>query len=66
MILTEYDEEEFRKAWREDLINEGLVEGAIRTCIRFKISKEQARENLMEEFSLSEREAENYLKKYWR
>ena len=66
MILTEYDEEEFRKAWREDLINECLGEGVIRTCIRFKISKEQASENLMEEFSLSEREAENYLKKYWK
>ncbi len=66
MILTEYDEEEFRKALREELLNEGLIEGAIRTCIRFKISQEQARENLMEEFSLSAREAESYLDKYWK
>lgn len=69
MILTEYDEEEFRKAWREDLINEGLVEGikaTIRICMKCNIPKEQARENLMEEFSLSEREAENYLEKYWK
>ena len=28
MILTEYDEEEFRKALREELLNEGLIEGA--------------------------------------
>ena len=27
MILTEYDEEEFRKALREDLLNEGLLKG---------------------------------------
>ena len=27
MILTEYDEEEFRRAWREDLLNEGFRKG---------------------------------------
>ena len=69
MILTEYDEEEFRKALREDLRNEGLAEGikaTIRICMKCDISKDQARKNLMEEFSLPQEEIEKYLDKYWK
>lgn len=69
MILTEYDEEEFRKALREDLLNEGLAEGikaTIRICMKCNISKDQARKNLLEEFSLPQEEVEKYLDKYWK
>lgn len=64
MILTEYDEEEVRKVLKEDAWNEGLIEGTIRTCLKFNISKEEIMQNLMEEFSLSQGEARKYLEEY--
>ncbi|MFR2836234.1 MAG: hypothetical protein ACLTCI_05760 [[Clostridium] nexile] len=76
MILTEYDEEEFRRAWREDLLNEGFrkglnnglskgIKGTIHACMKFNVPKEDVMQNLMEEFSLQE-EAEKYLEEYWK
>ncbi|MDU5440767.1 MAG: hypothetical protein E6109_15700 [Ruminococcus sp.] len=46
-------------------IQEGMIAGAIRTCKKFKLAQEAAVKNVMEEFSLSEEEAVNYVKKYW-
>ena len=62
MILTEYDENEFRDFLKEEAWNEGhkagmedgiergmrtgLIEGTIKTCIDFQISKEQTMEKL--------------------
>ena len=77
MILTEYDEEEFRRAWREDLLNEGFrkglnnglskgIKGTIHACMKFNVPKEDGMQNLMEEFSLSQEEAEKYLEEYWK
>lgn len=77
MILTEYDEEEFRRAWREDLLNEGFrkglnnglskgIKGTIHACMKFNVPKEDVMQNLMEEFSLSQEEAEKYLEEYWK
>ena len=34
--------------------------------MKCNISKDQARKNLMEEFSLSQEEIEKYLDKYWK
>lgn len=49
MILTEYDENEFRdflkeEAWNEGHrtgMEEGLIEGTIQTCMDFQIPKEE-------------------------
>ena len=44
---------------------EGKVQGIVLACRKFKISQEETLKNLMEEFSFSEEEANNYMKKYW-
>ena len=46
-------------------IQEGMIVGAIRTCKKFKLDQEAAVKNVIEEFSLSENDAINYVKKYW-
>lgn len=68
MILTEYNEEEFRKflkeeSWKEGH-TEGQIEGAIGTCIKFHFSREEILKHLMEEFALSQDDAVKYLEKY--
>ena len=47
---------------------EGILEGIraiVRTCRNFHISEEDTVRNIMNEFSLSQKEAVNYVKKYW-
>ena len=47
---------------------EGILEGiraTVRTCRNFNISETDAVRNIMNEFSLSQEEAVNYVKKYW-
>ena len=44
---------------------EGKVQGIVLACRKFKISQEETLKNLIEEFSFSEKEANNYIKKYW-
>ena len=45
---------------------EGKIQGIVLTCRKFKISQEETLKNLIEEFSFSEEEADNYMKKYWK
>ena len=74
MILTEYDENEFRDFLKEEAWNEGhkagretgLLEGMIKTCMDFQISKEQTIAKLRKDFSMSEEEAEQSVEKYWK
>ena len=78
MILTEYDENEFRDFLKEEAWNEGhkagiergmrtgLIEGTIKTCMDFQISKEQTIEKLKKDFSMSEEEAKQCVEKYWK
>lgn len=68
MILTEYNEEEFREflkeeSWKEGH-TEGQIEGAIGTCIKFHFSREEILKHLMEEFALSQDDAVKCLEKY--
>ncbi|MBS6423309.1 MAG: hypothetical protein KH399_03600 [Ruminococcus sp.] len=44
---------------------EGMIAGTVKTCRKFKLDQEATVKNVMEEFSLSEEEAVNYVKKYW-
>ena len=48
----------------ERLKTEGMIAGAIKTCKKFKLDQEASVKNIMEEFSLSEEDASNYVKKY--
>lgn len=46
-------------------LQEGMIAGTIKTCKKFKLDQKAAIKNVMEEFSLSEEDAVNYVKKYW-
>lgn len=70
MILTEYNEEEFREFLKEESWKEGHtagletgIRGVINTCKGFHLPKEEIVRRLQEEFSLSEGEAEQYVKR---
>ena len=42
----------------------GLIEGTIRTCVDFKIPKEEIIKKLRNDFSLSQKEAEQFVEKF--
>ena len=44
---------------------EGMIAGTVKTCKTFKLDQKATVKNVMEEFSLSEEDAINYVKKYW-
>lgn len=50
---------------REEGREEGMIGGTIKTCKKFKLSREEATKNIIEEFSLSNEEAEKYMELYW-
>ena len=75
MILTEYDENEFREFLKEDSWKKGHEAGMqdgiktgireiIRTFSELQLPKEQLLEKLMNSFSLSVEDAEEYIEKY--
>lgn len=64
MILTEYNEEEFREFLKEESWKEGRIEGAIGIRIKFHFSREEILKHLTEEFALSQDEAIKCLEKY--
>lgn len=75
MILTEYDKNEFREFLKEDSWKKGHEAGMqdgiktgireiIRTFSELQLPKEQLLEKLMNSFSLSVEEAEEYIEKY--
>ena len=79
MILTEYDENEFRKFLKEDSWKKGHTAGVqdgiqtgiqtgireiIRTYAELQLPKEQLLERLTNGFSLSMEEAEQYIEQY--
>ena len=79
MILTEYDENEFREFLKEDSWKKGHTAGVqdgiqtgiqtgireiIRTYAELQLPKEQLLERLTNGFSLSMEEAEQYIEQY--
>lgn len=75
MILTEYDENEFREFLKEDSwkkgheagVQDGIKTGIreiIRTFTELQLPKEQPLDKLTNSFSLSVEEAEEYIEKY--
>ena len=57
-----------REEGRQEGRWEGILEGiraTVRTCRNFHISEADTVRNIMNEFSLSQEEAVNYVKKYW-
>ena len=60
--------EEGRREGRREGRWEGILEGiraTVRICRNFNISEADTVRNIMNEFSLSQEEAVNYVKKYW-
>ncbi len=49
----------------EDGIAIGEIQGAVKTCKIFGIDRDRAKQALIEQFSTSEEQAEEYLNKYW-
>ena len=57
----------------EELVNEGVEKGrkeggiqaSIRICKRFNMNQEDVVQNIMKDFSLSEKEATEYVRMYW-
>lgn len=75
VILTEYDENEFREFLKEDSWKKGHEAGMeeerknsirfmIKTCMEFQLPREQILEKLMDGFSLSQDAAEKHLENY--
>jgi len=57
-----------RQKGRQEGRWEGILEGisaTVKTCRNFNISETDTVRNIMNEFSLSQEEAVNYVKKYW-
>ena len=69
--LREGHREGLREGHREGLregLREGRLEGLINSialCKEFDCSQEVTIEKILSKFSLSEEEAENYVKQYW-
>lgn len=42
------------------------IKALIETCRKFQISKEDARNQIIENFELTEEKADEYIKKYWK
>ena len=65
---VEEGRQEGRQEGRREGRWEGILEGiraTVRTCRNFNISETDTVRNIMNEFSLSQEEAVNYVKKYW-
>ena len=58
-MLEEMKKKEGEKARQED------IKGTINICKKFHINQEEALENLIEEFALSEDKAKEYMNLYW-
>ena len=70
-ILTEWDENEYRKFLKEESWKEGHETGRsegidmmIQSCMEFGIAKEEICKKMIEKYSLSEEEAKKYMEKY--
>ncbi|RHO86047.1 hypothetical protein DW049_12275 [Ruminococcus sp. AF41-9] len=56
---------EGKQEGKKEGLQEGMIAGTIKTCKKFKLDQKAAIKNVMEEFSLSEEDAIDYVKKYW-
>lgn len=63
--VTDYEMRDSYEAGEKVGLQEGLVRGVIDTCKSFGISREKAKEELINKHSLSDETAEEYLNLYW-
>ena len=69
MILTEFDEEDYREFLREEARERGLAEGIqafISVCQDFHLAYEDTLKKLTEKFSITSEGAAAYLEHYWK
>ena len=73
VLLTEYNEAEtmeyLRREAQEIGLEQGLEQGIrilTESCQKFGISRDQTIENLCEKYELSRKQAEEYIKIYWK
>lgn len=67
-ILEEFDEEAFLDMLREESYEEGREEGIkalIQTCREFGHPKKEVMAKITEKFSLTEKNAEDFMQKFW-
>ena len=76
-IVTQVKESEEWEAVKMDILDIGIqkgmeqgkergIEALIKTCKKFHISREDTRNQIEENFDLTEEKADEYLKKYWK
>ena len=72
MALENYDLEKYEKAIKKESYEEGYQDGQekgicqlIKALQKFSITQENVLQTLQEKYDLSEKEAEEYMKKYW-
>ena len=76
MALENYDLEKYEKAIKKESYEEGVADGAknelehgicqlITALQKFSIAQEDVLQTLQEKYDLSEKKAEEYMKKYW-
>ena len=50
---------------KKEGIQEGEIKGTIKMLKKFNVSKEETMKNIINEFSLTENKAQEYIEKYW-
>lgn len=70
MSIYEYDEEKHIRMEREDAREEGIeigeIRGTIRTHLKLNSTPEAAKEDIMEQYALSDSTAQSYIEQYWK
>lgn len=66
MSIFEYDEEQHMKFIYQEGYDTGIIQGIIETYKELGVPMDIALQKLMEKINLSQKDAEDYIKKYWK
>ena len=65
MMVTLFDEEKIMKAHDKTILEQGVVDGIVKMCKRYKGTIQEAIEQVMEELNYDKETATEAVKKYW-